>query len=96
MISPYYVLTAAHCFGKNSRQQIEVWVGGLDINDGSQYEKWFISQRICHPGYDSNTMENDVCLLKLMTPIINKQSVKLANSLSDENTKVHELKGLIV
>ncbi|KAK7126845.1 hypothetical protein R3I94_018131 [Phoxinus phoxinus] len=60
LVSEQFVMTAAHCFteGKN----LTVVVGAHDHNDGCRMEVKFYH---IHPGYDSESLLNDIMLLQL-------------------------------
>merc|ERR1711971_506644 len=65
------VLTAAHCFDQSGGPNV-VRLGDHDINtssDGAQAVDVSIRRIIQHPGWDSNSLENDIAILKLSQPI---------------------------
>ena len=68
-ISPYWVVTAAHCVaGTALTSSTYVAVGQSNISTGIDY--WSaISSAIAHPGYDSVTFSNDIALVKLSIEI---------------------------
>jgi len=57
IISDRWILTAAHC-GRNGQR---TWV------DVANRTKRFEGVMVCHPGYDDNSLKNDICLIKLTT-----------------------------
>lgn len=61
MIRPNWVLTAAHCI--QSTDRTEVRLGGTNFNNMT-YRQIANFRRI-HERYNSNTLENDVALLRL-------------------------------
>ncbi|KAK2809021.1 hypothetical protein Q5P01_000593, partial [Channa striata] len=68
LISDQWVLTAAHCF--TSTANLRVYLGrqsqaGPNPNEVSLT----VTQIIRHPKYDSLTTDNDICLLKLSSPV---------------------------
>ena len=71
IIGQSWVLTAAHClrFGSNTlgTNQIRIRAGfsSMKSGDGAYFD---IGQVLVHPGYDSQTHENDIALLQLATP----------------------------
>ncbi|TRY62294.1 hypothetical protein DNTS_025844 [Danionella cerebrum] len=69
LVSDQFVLTAAHCYKKE--QELTAVVGAHDHNDGSSR----INVKIyhIHPGYESETLLNDIMLLQLHSKV-NKSS----------------------
>ncbi|KAL9187773.1 hypothetical protein ACHAXT_006151 [Thalassiosira profunda] len=63
------VLTAAHCPEK--KEVFEMFVGSSRLSDrfGSEGEVVTHSEEFVHPRYDWKTMENDVAIYKLETPV---------------------------
>ena len=70
IISNSWILTAAHCFKVFTKpSEINVVVGDHDLTV-SYYESYFeVEQIILHPEYDEPTINNDIALMKLKTPI---------------------------
>ncbi|XP_077285807.1 uncharacterized protein LOC143910998 [Arctopsyche grandis] len=64
LISNRWVLTAAHCIRK--RLYIRLGEHNLANRDGTETEMR-ITQTTVHPGYDPDTVDNDVALLRLPT-----------------------------
>ncbi|CAH1789231.1 unnamed protein product [Owenia fusiformis] len=67
IINNQWILTAAHClnaFGFASDYQIEY--GTNRRNQGTQVS---VADYIMHEGYDSDSSENDIALMRLTTPI---------------------------
>jgi len=65
------VLTAAHCFDGFGGPNV-VRLGDHDItttSDGAQHRDISIQRTVQHPGWNSNTLENDICILKLSQPV---------------------------
>merc|ERR1711971_1394336 len=74
------VLTAAHCFDQAGGPNV-VRLGDHDINtssDGAQAVDVSIRRIIQHPGWDSNSLENDICILKLSQPIQCSRDIRRA------------------
>ncbi|XP_041715369.2 transmembrane protease serine 9 [Coregonus clupeaformis] len=70
LINKEWVLTAAHCFPSTSSSDVMVYVGrqsqeGSNPNEVSRT----VTQIIRHPNYISSSSGNDVCLLKLSSPV---------------------------
>jgi len=67
LIGPYHVVTAAHCTGLVTTEALQIWAGSVDhsldqgvfINVAAIYN---------HPDYNSDTLKNDIAVIKLKTP----------------------------
>ncbi|XP_046893976.1 serine protease 27-like [Hypomesus transpacificus] len=70
LINNQYVLTAAHCFTSTSTSNLQVILGAksLDQTNPNQVAS-SVAKIICNPNYDDTTSENDMCLLKLSSPV---------------------------
>ncbi|KZN53537.1 hypothetical protein N474_20985 [Pseudoalteromonas luteoviolacea CPMOR-2] len=77
-----YVLTAAHCVRNKSAQSLNVKVAGFILagNDGDRIS---VEQVHSHPQYNSQTLHNDVAVLKLSRLPTIGSSVTLAQSSID-------------
>jgi secreted trypsin-like serine protease len=62
VIQDRWVLTAAHCIGRN--QRLSVAVGDVDYEQGRVIR---IDRAVVHPQYDPDSAANDVALLHLVT-----------------------------
>ena len=80
IISPDWVVTAAHCTKDDSGNPIpvasmSVKVGSnnpgnsANLNNTVDGKRYFVSQVIVHGGYDSQTLIDDIALLKISGPI---------------------------
>lgn len=67
IISNYYVITAAHCVSGSSASSVVVVVGTNTLNSGGT--SYRVSRIVVHSGYNSNTISNDIALLRLSTAI---------------------------
>ncbi len=71
LIAPNWVLTAAHCVVEggvvDAPENLRVRGGTLTVNSGGQIAS--VSRVIAHPGYDEATVDNDIALLQLATPL---------------------------
>ncbi|KAM4565309.1 chymotrypsin-like protease CTRL-1 [Fundulus diaphanus] len=90
LINNQWVLTAAHCINTDELNHTEVQLGAFQLNvSNSNKVTHRLSEIICHPDYNSDTFENDICLLKLSAPVnftANIQPVCLAS----ENSTFHD------
>jgi hypothetical protein len=71
LISPTWVLTAAHCTSDSSASQIVVNAGVDNVNhlNDACVQTRIVRRIINHPLYDSGTTNNDISLLELDTPV---------------------------
>lgn len=74
IISKDWILTAAHCtknsFGiTNQVSTMYVKAGATNFNSTTEGQLYSVSEVIVHEGYDSQTLENDLALLRLQEPI---------------------------
>jgi trypsin len=68
IINEYWILTAAHCVQGESANNTGVRVGNSSsyAQGGVTYDA---AEIISHPNYNSNTMNNDIALIRLADPI---------------------------
>lgn len=75
IISPYWILSAAHCFQTYSDPRLwEVHSDGVSLslmNNGKT-----VNKIISHKDFDTDTNDNDIALLKLNTPLTFSRTVK--------------------
>ncbi|XP_032438580.1 serine protease 27-like [Xiphophorus hellerii] len=70
LISHQWVLTAAHCVTWYDLFVTEVQLGTVELDAVSPHRvNLRLAQIICHPAYDSETFNNDICLLRLSKPV---------------------------
>ncbi|CAG0882489.1 unnamed protein product [Darwinula stevensoni] len=70
LINDRYVLTAAHCVQSNPTGTYYVSLGSKDLFQWPAGQAIQVSATaIMHPQYNPNTLENDMALLKLQTPV---------------------------
>lgn len=70
IIGPRWVVTAAHCTSSSDPTQYRIRLGEHDrsINEGTEYDAT-VRRVIRHPGYNSQTIDNDVSVLELSQPL---------------------------
>ncbi|GAB6033673.1 hypothetical protein CHUAL_013731 [Chamberlinius hualienensis] len=75
LIAAQWVLTAAHCL----RKRLFVRLGEHDLGQSEGTEQEYrVANHFVHPDYDPETVDNDVALLKLSSPILWTKYVQLA------------------
>ncbi|XP_032640935.1 mast cell protease 1A-like [Chelonoidis abingdonii] len=67
LIQPEWVMTAAHC--RSSRNMRVLIVLGVELLSKRSNHIWDIAKFYQHPDYDSTTLENDIMLVQLNTPV---------------------------
>ncbi|XP_038565948.1 transmembrane protease serine 9-like [Micropterus salmoides] len=72
LINNDWVLTAAHCCARSdvstSTLTVSLGLQSLQGSNPNQVSRT-VSQIIIHPNYNSVTLDNDICLLKLSSPV---------------------------
>ncbi|CAK6965180.1 transmembrane protease serine 2-like [Scomber scombrus] len=70
IISPYWIVTAAHCVAKASRPGVWTVYAGIVNPLGTLFNPAYsVSHTIIHEGYDSLTRRNDIALMRLSKPV---------------------------
>ncbi|KAF4082314.1 hypothetical protein AMELA_G00150140 [Ameiurus melas] len=70
IITPSWIVTAAHCVHSlSSPSQWKVYAGYLTLSQMEYAIGNSVTQIISHPGFDSNNNNNDIALMKLLTPL---------------------------
>jgi hypothetical protein len=87
IISGNWILTAAHCTEDDNGNaiastQMTVKAGATNPYNSPEGKTYSVSEVIVHEGYNNQTLENDIALLKLSEPItiVNATPIKLINS----------------
>ncbi|XP_029375353.1 transmembrane protease serine 2 [Echeneis naucrates] len=77
IISPYWILSAAHCFQEYSRPYLwTVYSGDVSLIKMGFGSGKTVEKIISHANYDPDTKDNDIALLKLNTPLSFTGTVK--------------------
>jgi secreted trypsin-like serine protease len=77
IINENWILTAAHCMDGETPNQVSVVVGEHSRSSSSVVRQTKdVASIFSHTGYNSNTMQNDISLIKVSTPIYFNQDVQ--------------------
>uniref|UniRef100_A0A669QLR2 Acrosin n=1 Tax=Phasianus colchicus TaxID=9054 RepID=A0A669QLR2_PHACC len=92
LITPQWVLSAAHCFGRpNYILESRVVIGANDLTHlGQEVEVHTIRRAILHEYFNNKTMINDIALLELDRPVHCSYYIQLA-CVPDPSLRVSEL-----
>ena len=79
------MLTAAHCLrtAKSSAKDYQVW--SLASREQNAWDKKGIDLIVVHPGYDMDSLDNDIALLRLPESLPNVPLVQLESSEARHN-----------
>ena len=67
IISAYWIITAAHCLQGYHPSQIFINVGSSTLSGGTNNPS--VAVIFIHPGFNSDTYDNDIALIQLATPL---------------------------
>ncbi|XP_053271940.1 chymotrypsinogen A [Pleuronectes platessa] len=88
LINDQWVMTAAHCITGSGRN-VTVYLGRFNQSGPNPNEvSRTIAQAKCHPSYNTLTFNNDICLLKLSSPV-NFTNYIQPVCLADANSILH-------
>lgn len=74
LVAPHFILTAAHCFPKDTAGILELSNWRVFVGLVSQLNlpnPYYLKQIILHENYNTKTHDNDIALLKLETSVSN-------------------------
>ncbi|EGW09007.1 Anionic trypsin-2, partial [Cricetulus griseus] len=84
LINDQWVVSAAHCY----KTRIQVRVGEHNINVLEGNEQFVTAEKIIrHPGFSSRTLDNDIMLIKLASPVAQVATVALPVSCAPAGTQ---------
>lgn len=84
-VNPSWIVTAAHCVDDLLPKDVMVWSGSITLPQTSSARKTLqrsgavlsgVRQIVVHPGWDAETLDNDVALLRLSKPV--RKAVSIA------------------
>ena len=83
VLSPTWILTAAHCLEGTQAASVQVLTGADNLERASEGERIAVKRIINHPQYDSRNVSNDIALLELVSPT--RATVVSAASAADQS-----------
>merc|ERR1712154_330188 len=73
------ILTAAHCFDQSGINMVRLGDHDITTNsDGATPVDVSVGRTIVHPGWDSNTLDNDIAIVKLSRSVSYSRNIKPA------------------
>ena len=84
LITPDWVLTAAHCIEGQSSLQVMLGAHTLSNNNESSRQVIDVSEIIAYPMYSTDTLDGDIALLKLSKPATLNDRVQTISLLQNE------------
>ncbi|XP_035227597.1 phenoloxidase-activating factor 2-like [Stegodyphus dumicola] len=94
LLDEYWVLTAAHCVDDYSTARIlKVRLGEHDVSSLAErhpHEEFDATRIVLHPRFNNETLENDIALLQLSSPVRRKPHINII-CIPDTETEEREL-----
>lgn len=72
LISPHWVLTAAHCIKENRAEDLKLRFGEWDVHRDDEYYPYverFVTEIIIHPEFFQGNLINDIALIRFDSPV---------------------------
>ena len=72
LISPNFILTAAHCIKENRAEDLKVRLGEWDVHRDDEfypYVERFVQEIIIHPDFFQGNLNNDIAIIRFDSPI---------------------------
>ena len=91
LVSPSWVVTAAHCVENESYSSFEIYYGDTDVN-GENGRRVPVKQILIHPDYNSDLIDSDIAMIELSE---NLEDIPFISVLSDD-TNIVGLDGIVM
>lgn len=91
LVSPSWVITAAHCVKNETTDSFLIFIGSQDLNSENAL-RIPVKQIVTHPDYRSENVDSDLALLELSQTLPHYSSL----SILPENTKTDGLDAIIM
>lgn len=76
LVTPIWIVTAAHCFDKGANTPIRVFTGVENLSRITAKAQQDVAQLLIYPGWDAKNFNNDIALIKLAKPVAFSKSVR--------------------
>lgn len=78
LITPEYILTAAHClYSYDENNPIEIRIGLTNLNDITHKNLFSIRKILLHNDFNPNTYKNDIALIQLNRSVIQSDTIQM-------------------
>jgi len=69
LIAPTTIVSVAHCLQGVAPGAVQVWLGKTRMSEAKPKDALPVAGLSVHPGYDANTLANDIALIQLASPV---------------------------